>query len=45
MGFPEISEKAFELESMLIEGKVDDQAAAALGQLIKALETASHPTR
>ena len=45
LGFPEISNRAFEMESMLIEGKADDQAAAALDQLIKALETASDPTR
>jgi HPt (histidine-containing phosphotransfer) domain-containing protein len=45
LGFPEISNKAFEVESMLIEGTVGDQAATALDQLIRALETASDPIR
>jgi HPt (histidine-containing phosphotransfer) domain-containing protein len=37
MGFPEISERAFELESMLIAGKVDETAASALDDLIEEL--------
>jgi HPt (histidine-containing phosphotransfer) domain-containing protein len=45
LGFPEISSRAFEVESLLIEGKVDDRATSALDQLIKALETVSDPTR
>ena len=40
-GFPEISSRAIELESLLIEGKIDDRATATLDQLIKALETVS----
>lgn len=39
LGFPEISSRAFELESMLIEGQVE--ATAALDRLIQALEVVS----
>lgn len=38
-GFPEISSRAAELESLLIEGKIDDRASVLLDQLIQALET------
>jgi HPt (histidine-containing phosphotransfer) domain-containing protein len=41
LGFPEISSRAVELESLLIEGKIDDQASAALDELIQALEPVS----
>ena len=40
-GFHEISSRAFELESLLLEGKVDDRATAALDELIRVLETVS----
>ena len=38
LGFPEISSRAFELESLLIEGKLDDSATAALDELIETLK-------
>lgn len=41
LGFPEISSTAFEVETMLIEGKIDDQATAALDRLIGALAVVS----
>jgi HPt (histidine-containing phosphotransfer) domain-containing protein len=41
LGFPEISSRAVELESLLIEGKIDDRTSAALDQLIQAVETVS----
>ena len=41
LGFPEISSTAFEVETMLIEGKADDQTNAALDRLIDALEVVS----
>lgn len=39
LGFPEISSRAFELESMLSEENRDSRIAAALDQLIQTLET------
>lgn len=44
LGFPEISNRAFEVESMLIEGQVDDRTTAALDRLILALEAVSLPS-
>lgn len=41
LGFPEISSTAFEVETMLIEGKAADQTNAALDRLIGALEVVS----
>lgn len=40
-GFPEISNKAFELESLLIEGEGDNRATTALDELIQTLEKIS----
>jgi HPt (histidine-containing phosphotransfer) domain-containing protein len=40
-GFPEISSRAVELETLLMEGKIDDRARAVLDQLIQVLETVS----
>ena len=37
-GFPEISEKAFKLESILIAGNFDESVASALDELIAELE-------
>ncbi|MCV3238647.1 Hpt domain-containing protein [Mesorhizobium sp. ZC-5] len=36
-GFPEISNKAFALEALIIEGEGDNQAIAALDELIQIL--------
>jgi HPt (histidine-containing phosphotransfer) domain-containing protein len=41
LGFPEISSRAFELESLLIEAKVDYRATMALDGLIQTLEKIS----
>jgi HPt (histidine-containing phosphotransfer) domain-containing protein len=41
LGFPQISSRAFEVESMLIEGSIDDRATKALDELIQTLETAA----
>jgi HPt (histidine-containing phosphotransfer) domain-containing protein len=38
LGFPEISNMAFEVESILLEENFDGRAAAALDQLIQTLE-------
>lgn len=38
LGFPEISSRAFEVESILLEENSDGRAAAALDQLIRTLE-------
>ena len=38
LGFPEISSRAFEVESILLEENFDGRAAAALDQLIQTLE-------
>lgn len=40
-GFPEISNKAFELESLLMEGGGDSRAITALDELIQILERVS----
>jgi len=45
LGFPEISNKAFELESMLIGRNLDERATAALDRLIETLETVSASSR
>ena len=37
-GLPEISSRAFEFELLLIEGKLDDSATAALDELIETLK-------
>ncbi len=41
LGFPEISNKAFQLESILIEGDLHGQAITALDELIQTLEKLS----
>ena len=38
LGFPEISSRAFEVESILLEENSDGRSAAALDQLIRTLE-------
>lgn len=45
LGFPDVSSRAFEVETTLIERQVDDRTIAALDRLIQALEVVAASAR